>query len=90
MPSITTITSYKPITGLVNRTGKNVTQHAKINRIALNMPKLREMVKGQNYVTMDDNSRISRIVCGRTQDGYCDDSAGGELPPACYDGYPFG
>lgn len=71
MPSVTTITSYKPVTGIVSRTGKNLTQHAKINRIALTIPKLREMVNEQMLVTTDDNSQISRGIYARTEGDNC-------------------
>ena len=76
MPSVTTITSYKPVTGLVNRTSKTAqksTQRAKLGNIALPMQQLREMIKGQSYVTTDDNANIGRISCVEAnEDGFCD------------------
>ena len=73
MPSVTTITSYKPV-GLVNRTAKasKSTQRAKLKSLALNMPKFREMVKNQKLESLQPMLKNNRCIT----DGYTYNSYG--------------
>ena len=85
MPSVTTITSYKPV-GLVNRTAKKAAtnQRAKLQNLALTMPKFREMVNGQKLESLQPrevpivtNTIGDYYGCGEGEDQHlCDNCRG--------------
>jgi len=73
MPSVTTITSYKPVTGFVNRTAQKATQKVAIRNLHMTEAGFKKMVKMQNLKTIGDMNVGYSMVGLSGEDGICTD-----------------